>query len=953
LNIQLSNNRLSGCIPQNANLYCVPTRTLNISCNNLLPWQGDLAQFCMTDGSVDAQIGAPCNNFNVSDGDLDIIMDDCMCGDSIPIFLGSSVSGHVFVDLDGNGAYSGIDIPLEYVDIVLYPNCDTDALPFRTKSDANGFYSFTNLPFHKDKWFIQIDPNSDVQCDGAIGECFEFLSCEGGTFEFNFPCTPPDCNSNPYSVDNNCQEAFNNPLCDLRIIGDHPCGQNPSVMGPWLNQEHCQGVFNNTSFYGFVAGSGDYTINFTIFSCAGTGVQYGVYDACDPSGGPICNGNANTGTVSIPSDQLVPCKNYVFWINGFGGSVCSYYTFVQGVWNNCSVPDVADIEFDSGCPSAVEPYCPSSLPRTLTLIPSNITSVVPLEDIKDARYIWSITYPSGKFYTYPEVVGPDGIKIDEVFNESGIYEICVVLGHPCYGHKPPFCKLIEFAPIPDVDTVFVVCKGDFPWDGAFDNDGNEVLDPYGNPWYWEGGSITYDLARERPARIFFSFQSNSCGCSYRQFFKFEIFDEPDFITVICVSSNTSEVIFEWNEIQNAIDYEVEIMTPNQVGEKIGRTQFRVYDLSDDELVTIRVRALLEESCQTADFSEHSCIAKTCPRPIVSINIPNEICKSNDNNSIALSDSTVNVFGGFDVSGYFTLEGPGVLGGQTITEIDINSLNVGDYNLRYLYNIIVSEDTCRGIVSKPFKILEKPLASFTMDSIGCIQDTFWIEYDRQGIITDLNWDLGGDHELGFVGQNLFYVVWKDAGIKTVQLTTKNGSCLSDPYLQEVIVEEVPMISDIICQNATPDSLHVVWGTSPCASRYVVSINGTVQPMLADTFITLYNLSLGQEFDISVHPQSECLCDFDILKKTCVVMSSSTINSYTNKWKVYPNPSKDFINIEGPLPSNAQIFSIIDVMGRYVSVGLLSEIIDISHLTDGMYILRFDFQNEIVNIKFVKN
>ena len=45
--------------------------------------------------------------------------------------------------------------------------------------------------------------------------------------------------------------------------------------GPWLGQSHCNGIFHNTSFIGFVAGYGDYQIEINISQCNGQGLQYG------------------------------------------------------------------------------------------------------------------------------------------------------------------------------------------------------------------------------------------------------------------------------------------------------------------------------------------------------------------------------------------------------------------------------------------------------------------------------------------------------------------------------------------------------------------------------------------------------------------------------------------------------------------------------------------------------
>ena len=82
--------------------------------------------------------------------------------------------------------------------------------------------------------------------------------------------------SNPYSVDNLCDDAYNNPYVNLTVIEEWPCGQNPSEFGPWLNQGNCNGVFPQYFFLWICGGTGDYQIEFTIFACAGTGVQYGI-----------------------------------------------------------------------------------------------------------------------------------------------------------------------------------------------------------------------------------------------------------------------------------------------------------------------------------------------------------------------------------------------------------------------------------------------------------------------------------------------------------------------------------------------------------------------------------------------------------------------------------------------------------------------------------------------------
>ena len=77
--IDLSNNDLSGCIPQNVVTYCENNK-LKIHENPKLPWQGNIFDFCETLGLEFQQYGVPCDDGDDSNGNTDIILDDCTCG---------------------------------------------------------------------------------------------------------------------------------------------------------------------------------------------------------------------------------------------------------------------------------------------------------------------------------------------------------------------------------------------------------------------------------------------------------------------------------------------------------------------------------------------------------------------------------------------------------------------------------------------------------------------------------------------------------------------------------------------------------------------------------------------------------------------------------------------------------------------------------------------------------
>ncbi len=79
ISIDINNNQLSGCFPSSLHKFCNRI-SIYSGDNHLLPWQGNFSQFCATDGSQQAQIGAYCDNGNPTDGTNDEIQDDCSCG---------------------------------------------------------------------------------------------------------------------------------------------------------------------------------------------------------------------------------------------------------------------------------------------------------------------------------------------------------------------------------------------------------------------------------------------------------------------------------------------------------------------------------------------------------------------------------------------------------------------------------------------------------------------------------------------------------------------------------------------------------------------------------------------------------------------------------------------------------------------------------------------------------
>lgn len=80
------------------------------------------------------------------------------------------------------------------------------------------------------------------------------------------------------------------------------------------------------------------------------------------------------------------------------------------------------------------------------------------------------------------------------------------------------------------------------------------------------------------------------------------------------------------------------------------------------------------------------------------------------------------------------------------------------------------------------------------------------------------------------------------------------------------------------------------------------------------------------------------------------SQSIVSQNELNLSVYPNPAKDFINIsQNNIPQNIQI---LGVDGRTYKTINNSNKIDISGLSSGFYFLKFELNNQVKSIKFIK-
>lgn len=824
-----------------------------------------------------------------------------------PVLNLPPITGTAFVDLNMNNTYeNGIDIPLGGVSVAAYPDCNKGSSPILATTDDSGNYSFTGLPTTSCEFLISLDPNSMVDCAAMVEECVMLDPCASTLDPIFFPCPPPNCTANPFSVDNFCDVAFADPLCDLRLIDTWPCGQNPSVMGPWLNSAHCGGVFHNTSFYAFVAGSGNYDINFTIFGCAGQGVQYGIQDNCNP-GGPyvVCNGGANGEgvTITIPSSGLIPCNTYVFWIDGFAGSVCSYYAWVSGNWNNCSVPPLVDITVDFPC----TPLCPSTNPLTLTAV-AQPGSVPAIEDIQGASYTWTVRGgPSGTNFE-TTIDGPDGLSIDFPFLEAGTYEVCITSYHPCDGYSNPLCRPFIFEDIDPTFMPFVVCTADFPWSGAVDEMGEPIVDIHGNQFAWFGGDITLAMVRTSPPTFnFSSLLQNECGCYYTQ--QLRITEATAAIGIDTLAVCQSQLPYTYGGITFTGPVTDTLIKLN-IKSKNGC----------DSLISFTSRVLnmggtISDVCVQGGFEMQFNMGlqfinaeRDSIRYVWKDSNGNVLTDNNNNptNIVVTSVGTysleVTVFK-YGTGCTFTFNRTINLTGRLplapiadnwplkICENDnLATYNVltPDPNLIYLWTVPttatkVMDDSTGTLIVRwngptggnicvrarnlcgdgpenclPVVYVDQITPEFTLATEVCKDNTTPITatstHTAAPVVYNWTFDGGSSANTDGTGPGPHNVAWNSTGTKTVTLSVTENGCTGDPVSREIVVSELPPPPVLNCAGSTSSSVTFGWTSVPGAVNYTVTVispagvSGAID--LNNNTYTVTGLALGASITIQV-------------------------------------------------------------------------------------------------------
>lgn len=173
------------------------------------------------------------------------------------------------------------------------------------------------------------------------------------------------------------------------------------------------------------------------------------------------------------------------------------------------------------------------------------------------------------------------------------------------------------------------------------------------------------------------------------------------------------------------------------------------------------------------------------------------------------------------------------------------------------------------------------------------------------------------------------VYTESGIYT-QILTNTFGCDSVITLKLSIlnIPSTPILSEVNGQITTQSQADVNFQWVDCSNdSFILNANDTV-------------FTPTQTGSFSVVASNEC----GSVQSDCITINVASIDDNFFEINVYPNPTQDFIQIDG-LTNNQTEFQMFDSNGKLVLSGKLSnkEMIDLTNLNSGLYQLFLNKQN----------
>jgi len=236
--------------------------------------------------------------------------------------------------------------------------------------------------------------------------------------------------------------------------------------------------------------------------------------------------------------------------------------------------------------------------------------------------------------------------------------------------------------------------------------------------------------------------------------------------------------------------------------------------------------------------------------------------------------------------------------------------------------------------------------------SCDYGTSWIVIDFPGVWfpSSLVTDKNIIYAYADNNDNIFYSS-SNNGDSWVSILQRQSSGSSNPFMSLDVKDDFIFIPN----------LYIFWGASGIVNvTYCFSSDGgknwynanfpEIKTIVYQSYIYKDYIFIIVE-DIN---KSNIRKLYRTKKSDLINYATAIEESSEPQLSVYPNPTREFITIPVESVKIGSIYKIIDILGRVVTEGELSnQHIDVSHLPSGLYNIVFISENQTFYQKFIKN
>ncbi len=766
-------------------------------------------------------------------------------------------------------------------------------------------------------------------------------------------------------------------LCDLDCLNGYTArmpaflgSTQPDQPSPLCPGSDTGGQPHNMSWFAFVAGSPTIRLEIRPFNCTTengggsddfSGVQSGIYSACDNETAIYCSTDCITTSFEIGGPGFIPGQIYYFFIDGCAGSQCDYEVTVLEGDQPYPVSDLTSLDIEVS-PDSI---CVGS---TIQLEVSEL-----LEE--EITYSWTIEpatidYPTGDFGTVDVPVTTWD------FNEGGEFTICVSATNGC-DITPELCVDVTVSMLADeVFDPIEICMEDLPsYTGPMTQDPNgdgilgwqgpdifssgvntaTVVNPVGclydqeirvdmiplparvdeeiyictDDFPYDYESITIDTPVEDFSVTLNDLAASGCD-SLVSLSVYEIAMNASIIREECDDNNNVNLALVVAEQVPAVAENIVINWSDSDGNEITPNVDNAYAISVSNSGIYSAEVILTHqgaSCTFSFLSEEVLIDELRPSLPVAVSWDNSPCQDNKVITYSVVPSseddaqyTWRVVGSVD----------NIMDNNTeeIT-IDWGSEVSGQVCVSVTNSCGTSEELCADILFN-----DLPTVEIVSDEIWCVGESFTVTVSDDTYDSYM-WTIEGAtvvDESQLSGPGPIEVMWSSDGDYSIQLVVTEGNCTSLPEAVTVEIKEV--LSDIRLDcRATDNSVALTWNDFGPGDRVEIRYNGNVDTVMrSDEIFLVDGLMRNDNIDFTVKLIGQLSCqDGPVTELTC----SATCPGFNLMISLPENSSCAGDNVSAI--ELVSIFDGPDVVVTYSGEGVDGNFFDPRSLDEGTYLI----------------